>query len=284
VTPSAAEFHPLSAYLQPWFADGAADLSRLNAMARERGLVTGNGLPLRFVEPSGGPDGYEERAFLSGEIATRPDNRHDLFNALIWLSWPLAKAALNRRHHAALSDARCQGCTERGALRDALTQFDECGVVVAGTAPDLWRALGEHRWREVFVERRDELLHSTRFIVFGHASHDALAAPFIGLCGKALFIEVDAAWLDQSQAQALGRLDIRLAALFDHGDFSPRDWQPLPLLGIPGATVDNEQPDYYADPRQFRPPRRMQSGSSLGNRWTRKCLEESPGPAGRNAG
>ena len=31
----------------------------------------------------------------------------------------------------------------RGTLRDALTQFDECGVVVAGTAPDLWRALGE---------------------------------------------------------------------------------------------------------------------------------------------
>jgi hypothetical protein len=60
-----------------------------------------------------------------------------------------------------------------------------------------------HRWREVFVERRDELLRSTRFIVFGHASHDALGAPFVGLCGKALFIEVDAAWLELPAPAAL---------------------------------------------------------------------------------
>lgn len=235
-------------------------------MARERGLVTGNGLPLQFIEPSGGPDGYEERAFLSGEVATRPGNRHDLFNALIWLAWPLAKAALNRRHHAAIADARRQGSAERGALRDALTQFDECGVVVAGCAPGVWQSLCAHRWREVFVGRREELLHSTRFLLFGHASHDALAAPYVGLCGKALFIEVDAAWLELPATAALAELDSRLAALFDAGEFAPRDWQPLPLLGIPGATADNEQPDYYDDTRQFRPPRTMRAGSSPGNR------------------
>jgi hypothetical protein len=266
VTQLAAELHPLTAFLQPWLAHGTPDLSRLNAMARERGLVTGSGVPLRFVEPSGGADGYEERAFLTGEIATRPGNRHDLFNALIWLAWPLAKAALNRRHHAALVAARGAGRTGRGPLRDALTQFDECGVVVAGSAPDLWQGLCAHRWREVFVERREELLRSMRFIVFGHASHDALAAPFVGLCGKALFMEVDAAWLELPATAALASLDARLAARFDSGDFAPRDWQPLPLLGIPGATADNERPDYYADTRQFRPPRTMRAGSSPGNR------------------
>ncbi len=107
----------------------------------------------------------------------------------------------------------------------------------------------------MFVERRAELLASTRFVVFGHASHDALAAPFVGLCGKALFIEVDAVWLALPQAEALAALDGRLAALFDSSDLSPRDWQPLPLLGIPGATADNESPDYYDDTRQFRPAR-----------------------------
>jgi Protein of unknown function (DUF3025) len=266
VTPSAAELHPLSAYLQPGFADGTPDLSRLNAMAREQGLVTGNGVPLRFAESSGGSGGYEERAFLSGEIATRPDNRHDLFNALIWLAFPRSKAVINRLHHAALVRARAAGEARRGPLRDALTQFDECGVVVAGTDPALWQALCAHHWREVFVERRVELLRSTRFIVFGHASHDALAAPYVGLCGKALFLEVEAAWLELPAAAALASLDSRLAALFDSGEFSPRDWQPLPLLGIPGATADNEQPDYYDDTRQFRPPRTMRAGSSPGNR------------------
>ena len=262
----ASALHPLSAFLAPWLAGGTPDLLRLNAMARERGLVTGGGVTLRFVEPSGGPDGYEERAFLAGEIATRPGNRHDLFNALIWLAWPLAKAALNRRHHAALSAARRNGRADRGSLRDALTQFDECGVVAAGCSADIWQGLCAHRWREVVVERRDELLRTTRFLVFGHASHDALAAPFVGLCGKALFMEVDAAWIELPDAEARTMLDARLAALFDGGDFSPRDWQPLPLLGIPCATADNEQPEYYDDTRQFRPPRTMRAGSSPGNR------------------
>lgn len=266
MTPTAAKLHPLSAFLQPCLANGTPDLFRLNAIARERGLVTGGGIDLRFVEPSGGPEGYEERAWLSGEIATRPGNRHDLFNALIWLAWPLTKAALNRRHHAAIMDARRQGRSDRGALRDALTQFDECGVVVAGSSADLWQALCAHRWREVFVDRREELLRSTRFLLFGHASHDALALPYVGLCGKALFMEVGAAWLDLPDAAACAELDTRLAARFDTDEFSPRDWQPLPLLGIPGATPENEQPDYYDDTRQFRPARTMRPGSSPGNR------------------
>lgn len=280
--PAGAELHPLSAFLQAWFAEGTPDLSRLNAMARERGLVTGSGAPLRFIVPPADDQGYEERAFREGTIATRNGNRHDLFNALIWLAFPRSKAVINRCHHAAL--ARAEDNTRRCALRDALTQFDECGVVVAGSAPQLWQALCAHRWREVFVERREELLCSTRFLVFGHASHDTLAAPFIGLCGKALFLEVDTEWLNLPDAEARTILDARLAALFDGADFSPRDWQPLPLLGIPGATPDNERPDYYDDTRQFRPARTMRAGSSPGNRWARKCLEESPGPTERNAG
>ena len=279
-----AELHPLSAFLRPWLAAGKPDLSLLNAAARERGLRTGSGAPLSFVMPSVAVGSYEERVFLKGEVATRAANRHDLFNALVWLAFPLTKAALNRRHVAALNDSRKRGSPARGPLRDALTQFDECGVIVAGSSPDLWAALCAHRWREVFVERRDALQRTTRFLVFGHASHDALAAPFVGLCGKALFLDVDAAWLDLPEAVALAALDGRLAALFATQSFSPRDWQPLPLLGIPGATRDNESPDYYEDPRQFRPARTIQSGSSPGNRWMRKHLEESPGPIEQDAG
>jgi hypothetical protein len=266
VSREGAELHPLSAFLHAWFVAGTPDLPQLNAAARERGLVTGNGESLRFVMPSAEASGYEERAFQTGEVATRPGNRHDLFNALIWFAFPRTKAVLNRRHVAALNDARKHGSAARGRLRDALTQFDECGVVVAGTCPDLWSGLCAHRWREVFVERRAELMDRTRFIVFGHASHDALAQPFVGLCGKALFIEVGAAWLKLAEAEARVDLDVRLAARFEHGDFSPRDWQPLPLLGIPGATGDNEQPDFYGDTRQFRPARTMRPGSSPGNR------------------
>ena len=256
--------HPLSAFLAPWFADGVPDLDRLNAAARERAVVAGSGRPLRFVPPPADDEGYEARIFRSGEVATRANHRHDLFNALVWLEFPRAKAALNRRHHAELSAGAAAG--RRGTVRDALTQFDECGVVVAGTGPDLWRALRAHRWREVFVARRAELLRTTRFLVFGHASHDLLGAPFVGLCGKALFVEVDAAWLDSPASSARAAIDGSLAARFEAGGIAPRDWQPLPLLGIPGATADNEDPAYYHDARQFRPPRTMRAGSPPGNR------------------
>ncbi len=264
--PAVEEIHPLSTFLRPWYAAGTPDMSVLNAAARERGLVTGSGAALSFVLPSVGAEAYEEHAFLTGEIATRAGNPHDLFNALIWLAFPRTKAAFNRRHVAALNQARQRGSAVRGPLRDALTQFDECGVIVAGSCPDLWSALRAHRWREVFVSRREELLRTTRFLVFGHASHDALAAPFVGLCGKALFVDVDETWLDLPEEEALAALDERLAMLFDTRSFSPRDWQPLPLLGIPGATADNERPDYYDDRRQFRAARTMRSGSSPGNR------------------
>ncbi len=266
MTGAVAALHPLSAFLRPWLGDTAAGLPDLNRRARERGLTTGNGAPLSFVLPPVDDLGYEERAWLRGEVATRPDNRHDFFNALIWLAFPRSKAVLNRRHYTALLESRRQGGTARGALRDALTQFDECGVLMAGAAPELWEALRAHRWRELFVERREELMRSTRFLVFGHASHDLLAAPFVGLCGKAQFIEVEPSWLELPEHAALEALDLRLAALLDSRELSPRDWQPLPLLGIPGATADNESPDYYDDARQFRPARTMRPGSSPGNR------------------
>ena len=278
------KLHPLSAFLAPWLEGGVPDLAALNRLAAVRRIGTGSGAPLRFIAPPQDGESYEERAFRCGEVATRVDNRHDLFNALIWLAFPLGKAMMNRKHCEALTVRRAAGVGARGPLRDALTQFDECGVIVAGTAPTLWSALRGHRWREVFVERRDELRRTTRFVVFGHASHDALGTPFVGLCGKALFIEVAAEWLDLPPAQSLAHLDAKLEETFAFGDLTPRDWQPLPLLGIPGATPDNEDGSYYEDERQFRPPRRMGAGSSPGNRWVRKCLEESPGSTGQDAG
>lgn len=264
--PDVPPLHPLSAFLAPWCANGIPSLDALNAAAAVRDIRSGGGAPLRFIAPPDDGEAYEERIWHHGEVATRSDNRHDLFNALVWLAFPRSKAAINRRHHQAMVAAAAARSETRGPLRDALTQFDECGVVVAGTAPELWRALCAHRWREVFVEQREELLRTTHFVVFGHASHDALGAPFVGLCGKALFVEVDASWLTLPVSRSLDYLDARLAEKLANGAFAPRDWQPLPLLGIPGAAQENEHGAYYDDERQFRPPRRMQAGSSPGNR------------------
>ncbi len=236
-----------------------------NARAAARGVRAGSGLPLRFVAPDGDPIGYEQRVFARGEVVTRPGNAHDAHNAEVWLQFPQAKAALNRLHVEALAGAPAAG-GRRGRVRDRLTQFDECGVVVAGMPAALWQALAAHRWREVFVAQRAQLVATTRFVVFGHASREALAAPFLGLCGKALWLDVppavrdDDARLDAALAGAL------VAAMRRPATTGVSRWQPLPLLGIPGMTKQNDDPAYYDDERQFRPARTMPAGSPPGSR------------------
>ena len=264
--PPAFVAQPLFAPLLPLLAglrDGETpERASLNALAAERRIVSGGGAPVRFVVPGASGMSYEERAYWLGEVETRPGNWHDGFNALTWLSYPLTKAALNARHHHALDQNHRSTGGRRGPLRDALTQFDECGVAVVSSELELWEDIRAHRWKEVFWTKREGIRRSLRVFVFGHASFDMLRTPRLGLCGKALFLHVDAAWLAQSLPAQRADVDRRMAQRFS-GDLQtyarPRDFHPLPLLGIPGATPDNELPAYYEDPRQFRPLRLLQS-------------------------
>jgi hypothetical protein len=229
-------------------------LASYNERATARRLTTGSGAALVFVPPDDLELGYEQRAYERGEIVTRPDNWHDAYNAEVWLEFPLSKAQLNLRHRQAMAG---EADGKRGRLRDRLTQFDECGIVITGMRQRLWQALCVHRWREVFVTHREEVIATTRFHVFGHASRDSLRAPFFGLCGKAIWLE--------GEFNSAESLDAALACRLTATDFRA-PFQPLPLLGIPGITPENKDPAYYDDERQFRPARTICAGSSLGNR------------------
>ena len=81
---------------------GCADFNRLLEV-RGVPLLNGCGLPLHFVGQAGRPqaftDEYEPRIFLRGEVQLRAGDWHDFFNALAWLTFPRAKAALNERHY-----------------------------------------------------------------------------------------------------------------------------------------------------------------------------------------
>jgi len=256
-------FAPLEPLLEQLRRDGTLlEVEPMNALAAKRGIVSGSGAPLRFVVPGGSGLSYEERIYWLGEVETRPGNWHDGFNALVWLSYPLTKAALNARHHHAPAQQQDGGKApwQRGALRDALTQFDECGVAVVSSQLDLWQRISGQRWKEVFWDRRADVMRSLRIFVFGHASFDMLRTPRLGLCGKALFLHVDEAWLGLPPAEQLADVDRRMAQRFT-GKIAayskPRDFRPLPLMGIPGVTPDNECPAYYDDQRQFRPLRKL---------------------------
>jgi len=235
-------------------------LDALNAIAIERGIVTGGGKPLRFVASEGKPGPlelpYEIRVFETGDVPTREGNWHDLFNALVWLAYPCTKAVLNRRHHDELCKRR--GEALRGTARDVLTLFDEGGVLVACAAPALGALLRGFRWKELFWERRSEVLTQMRFHVFGHAILENALALFRGVTAKALIIDVGRDSIAQPTAALNGALDARAAEYFESPDAlaSTRTLAPLPVLGIPGWTPENECPAYYDDVGQFRPGRR----------------------------
>ncbi len=246
---------PLFQPLRPWLErlPPGPDTRAVAALAEQFPILTANGKAVRFVPPR--PDGlaYECRIWESGEVETRPDNWHDYFNALVWLSFPQTKVALSAAHVQAMQ-APGEARTTR---RDALTHFDECGMVVLSSQPDLLALLSGFRWRELFVERREDVIRAMRFIVFGHATYEQLLKPFRGLTAKAILHTVDESWLHLPPVELVAAVDRILPSILQNGAYlRPRDFQPLPLLGIPGVTQENEDPAYYDDTWQFRPGRR----------------------------
>jgi hypothetical protein len=250
-------FSPVAPLLDELLHGGdLPDVSALNRRAAAAALTCGSGKELSFVVPGGCGLPYEERIYWLGEVETRPSNWHDFLNALVWLTFPRTKSVLNARHHAARAALQAAGRSERGPLRDALTQFDECGAVLVSNDLSMWEDIRQHRWKELFWRRRQEAIERLRLFVFGHASYDTLRMPHIGVCAKAVFVHVDSDWVGQPVATQIADVDARLAQRFSGYLYArPRDFAPLPLLGVPGATPDNEFPAYYDDTRQFRPLR-----------------------------
>jgi hypothetical protein len=202
-------------------------------------LRTESGRPVRFVPPRPADPYYEVHVYESGEVQSRPDNRHDLFNALCWLAFPRTKARLNALHAAEIP--REGG--KRGRLRDLLTIFDEGGALVACADAELVGLAREHRWKELFWERRDRVRAAMRIAVLGHAVLEQSLEPRPAITCKVLFVD-PAQDADAQAAAWLGALP---------AGASPRLLAPLPVFGYPGWLPDGARADFYDDRRWFRP-------------------------------
>ncbi len=233
----------------------------LNALADGAGrIVNAQGQRVQFVAQQSRTgdfrDGFEPRAYLKGEVQVRPLDWHDLFNALVWMSFPVTKAVLNARHYEALVDV---SAGNRSAISDALTLFDEEGVIVLSSDASLLELVRNFRWKELFWNRRDDLKKNMRFLLFGHALYHKALNPFIGMTGKAVLLNVPPSVLELSQGQLVAAADRRLAlhvwdrSRLTHG----REFSPLPVLGIPGWWDDTEREDFYDNTGYFRPGRSM---------------------------
>ncbi len=231
----------------------------LNALADRAGrIVNAQGQRVQFVaqQPRSGDfrDGFEPRAYLKGEVQVRALDWHNLFNAMVWMSFPTTKAVLNARHYESLGDV---SAGNRSAVSDALTLFDEEGVIVLSSDASLLDLIRNFRWKELFWTRRDDVKKHMRFLLFGHALYHKVLNPFVGMTGKAVLLNVPASTLELQQGELVAAADRRIALhVWDRSHLTHgREFSPLPVLGVPGWWGDNEREDFYENADYFRPGR-----------------------------
>ncbi|HXE47340.1 MAG TPA: DUF3025 domain-containing protein [Ramlibacter sp.] len=237
---------------QPWFQPyaewldtgrqavqpGASVFTVLSGL-RDRSLADAGP---QFVAASGVPPGEAYEAFVArtGSVPAR-DNLHDFFNGVVWLQFGQAKRRLNQLQSAEIGRAGVGPV--RGALRDALTLFDENGALL-DAPPALWEALLARDWRRLFVQLRP-LWRQARLVVFGHALLEKLVSP-----RKDLTAHV---WRAQPRLEPEISLDSWLAGELTAQRLSGKPFTPLPVLGVPGWWPGNEDFSFYDDALVFRP-------------------------------
>ena len=243
---------PVVDWAQPWLVPWREQGEGLLEDARGSGLVAAlNAALLRsapqaprlvagqiqFVAHGELPSSETYEAFI-GRTACVPtrDNLHDFFNGLAWLLFPDLKRRLNELQCAQIN-AAAPGAP-RGAVRDALTLFDE-NAALWRAPPILADALRRRDWPALFVRHRD-LWADARSLLFGHALLEKLVQP-----RKPITAHV---WLlpEDTDPEPVGVATLTSARL------GHRPFLPLPVLGIPGWWPGNAVPGFYDDAAVFR--------------------------------
>ncbi len=229
------EGRPLAQTLTKALAHGLSQRSRDGAI----GLRAGR---LRFVQQHELPASEPYEAFIARTacVPTR-DNLHDLFNALVWLTFPVLKRRLNELQSQQIATDGIRAT--RGAVRDALTVFDENAAW--WQAPSvLVEALRKRDWHGLFITHR-AAWQRMQLTLFGHALLEKLTLPRKNITAHV--------WLLPPVADGPVDADLDLAARLTPELLATRTHLPLPVLGVPGWWPGNEAPGFYADASVFRP-------------------------------
>ncbi len=249
---------PLCGAILATVQQGGDCLATLNAAAQNLDLRNAQGIALRFVPQAALPAGmaYEQFIYDSGCVPTRSlagskGAMHDACNALMWLHYPQTKAVLNALQAAAIRSDGVQAT--RGALRDALTLFDESALVLCCPAGDAASMqLAQRDWVGLLYTRRDDWHKVLTPMLFGHAVLQKLQSPYAAITAQV--------WvLDGLNHHGLSAVDAALAnsiqARYDAGQLNPQALLPLPVLGIPDWWGDNAAASFYDNAHIFRPLR-----------------------------
>jgi Protein of unknown function (DUF3025) len=211
--------------------------ARLGALLppREGGryrLVEDRSVRPRKAPPKPVSERYDVVIDARGEIPTRPDNWHDLFNALVWASFPRAKSRLSARQRRLHEDRARRGDDTHARTRaqDALALLDEGGVLslcAPGDLDTLTRALSDRSLAEIVREGR------ARALLFGHAALEHLVH---GDGVRAVVIPLAVDDPHGPLAVVRARTDLALAAALDddRAFAGPPPWPAAPV-GLTGV-------------------------------------------------
>lgn len=237
--PWLAPYRELGQPLSHRVAQGDGVVPALNSLAERRRPMLAAGA-LRFVGAAELPPSQAYESFIARTacVPTRA-KLHDLFNALVWLTFPRLKCRLNELHAEQI--AREGVGPARGPARDALTLFDENAALLQAP-PVLAGALRARDWQALFVTHRGAWCDA-RVTLFGHALLDKLVTPRKNITAHA--------WLVPEAVDAQAYMLERLTPEW----LTARSWLPLPVLGVPGWWAANERADFYDDAGVFRPAR-----------------------------
>jgi Protein of unknown function (DUF3025) len=233
-----------------WRAHGQRVAQRVLAGDSVAQALNAENPPLPCVPQQALPEGtaYEQFIFDTGQVPTR-DNLHDFFNGLAWIVFPHTKRQLNALQAGAIREGGVQ--TTRGALRDALTLFDENAalwLLPDNTPSELLDALRHRQWQRAFTDLRAHWPPGQP-VLFGHALLEKLFSPYKSITAH-VFIARAAI-----NSVAPNSLDLLTAQQLDAAALVPKPFIPLPVLGVPGWWADNENPQFYNDPQVFRLPK-----------------------------
>jgi hypothetical protein len=237
--------------------DGDEFIDALNDQARALALVNHQGLALHFVPQRDLPEGqaYEQFISATGGVPTR-DNFHDFFNALVWLTFPRVKRALNALQAAQIALAGIG--KSRGPARDGATIFDEnCALLVLRDDEEgqaLVDALRSHRWVEALHERRAQFGAGAQVWLFGHALMEKLIAPRKAITAHTRVVLAPNDFFTQDHAAQCAWIDHTVAAQVVADGLDTSGFTPLPVLGVPGWWAGQDLA-FYEDTSVFRPKR-----------------------------
>jgi hypothetical protein len=235
-------FAPYACWLDAFGGFGEApDIALINRVAITSHLSLPDGTALRFEAAPAHRSAalaYEKRIAADGVIEFRAGHWHDFANALVWLAFPLTKAALNAVH---LREGRGTTANGRSRARDAATLVDEAGLIFSCADAELIALLRSWRWHALFWAQRDAVARCVRAIVIGHGLLERLRTPYRALTAQALIVDAGADDVDAIAAAAIRA-----------PDFGPHRLTPLPIAALPGWDTEKIGERLFEDADVFR--------------------------------